>query len=93
MAVCASARNAALKAITPGTDIIAFLNSDDMWDRSHLAAALEAFGHGADFFFCDSKRDDHAASTFAEKSFSDFLSLHGKEVGPDLFELDQARLL
>ena len=86
----ASARNAALRAIAPDTDIIGFLNSDDMWEKGHLAAAREAFDRGADFFFCDSKRDHHGQTRFADKSFPDFLSHHGKEIGPGLFELNHS---
>src|SRR4051812_39010298 len=36
----ASARNRALDNVCPGTDIVAFLDSDDVWEEGHLDRAV-----------------------------------------------------
>lgn len=46
-----SARNLGLESIPDGTDIVAFLDSDDTWAPNHLANMLEAFEQGAEFYF------------------------------------------
>ena len=47
----AAARNAALDAIADEVSAIAFLDSDDYWEASHLRNAALALTSGADFFF------------------------------------------
>lgn len=48
-----SARNTALRAIPHGIEFVALLDSDDEWDPSHLANAIEALEHGCDAYFAD----------------------------------------
>lgn len=48
-----AARNTGLDAIPPGTDTIAFLDSDDRWEPRHLERAVEGLNAGFDFFFAD----------------------------------------
>ncbi|TWI46025.1 succinoglycan biosynthesis protein ExoW [Pseudoduganella flava] len=49
----AAARNNALDHVTPDTEFVAFLDSDDMWEPEHLANALRALDAGYDFYFAD----------------------------------------
>jgi succinoglycan biosynthesis protein ExoW len=85
-----SARNAGLDQVSDDAFIIAFLDSDDYWTEDHLSTATKAFSLGADFFFCDSKREDDLQSSFAQKDFSAFIARRGKVAEQALFELDQA---
>jgi succinoglycan biosynthesis protein ExoW len=83
-----SARNTALATLGNETDLIGFLDSDDFWTRDHLLAAFEAFTLGADFFFCDSKRENEQHTSFTEKAFADFIAQYGRLAGGKLYELD-----
>jgi succinoglycan biosynthesis protein ExoW len=49
------ARNAALDALTAEVSAVAFLDSDDYWEPSHLRLAAAALERGADFFFSNSR--------------------------------------
>lgn len=60
----AMARNTGLKAIDDSTKYIAFLDSDDIWHQGHLKKALEVLEQGADFYFCDNRREGHHNSYF-----------------------------
>jgi succinoglycan biosynthesis protein ExoW len=61
-----SARNAGLaSAEADGAEIIAFLDSDDVWLPRHLADALGALDRGYDFYCCDNSRDG-AFALFSE---------------------------
>lgn len=84
-----SARNAALAHVKDDTEFIAFLDSDDYWTADHLTSAMKAFSLGADFFFCDSRREDDQLSSFAQKDFSAFIEHNGQHMGDTLFQLDQ----
>ena len=66
----APARNAALDAVPPGTDWIAFLDSDDEWEEWHLQRAQSALAQGYDFFFGDVVRTGAAETQFAQIGFS-----------------------
>jgi succinoglycan biosynthesis protein ExoW len=50
---CYPASNTALDVVSPDTDFVAFLDSDDVWSQSHLRNALWAMCNGYDFYFAD----------------------------------------
>lgn len=59
------ARNTALDALTDAVDLIALLDSDDVWGPEHLMEAIRALETGADFYFCDHRRPSwHEQSAF-----------------------------
>ncbi|UCV01936.1 glycosyltransferase family 2 protein [Dechloromonas denitrificans] len=47
------ARNTALDNLPAGTDYVAFLDSDDVWNSSHLKNAMIAMAAGYDVYFSD----------------------------------------
>lgn len=51
-----AARNRGLDSVEPGTEIVAFLDSDDCWHPHYAADALRAFDEGCDLFFANSRR-------------------------------------
>ena len=63
----AAARNTALDQIDPDRyRYVAFLDSDDEWQKSHISDALKALETGHDFYFCDHTRFDTWISYFDE---------------------------
>jgi succinoglycan biosynthesis protein ExoW len=85
-----AARNAALHQVSPDTDYIAFLDSDDIWEPQHLATSLLALEQGCDYYFCDTRRLGDAKTTFTWRSFEQFLfSGKAKPFGHDLYELNK----
>src|SRR5262249_7787267 len=48
-----AARNEGLASVTPGTEYVAFLDSDDEWTPDHLENAVLALDQGYDFYFSD----------------------------------------
>lgn len=69
-----AARNTALALLrTRPPDFVAFLDSDDSWEQDHLAAALDALGNDADFYFCDHNRFDIEGSYFKKPAIADGL--------------------
>ncbi len=80
-----AARNAALDAVPPGTEWIAFLDSDDRWEPSHIARAVAALREGFDFFFADALREPQTLTHFQAAAFKS--SLH-EPIGvmPGLFQ-------
>jgi succinoglycan biosynthesis protein ExoW len=60
----AAARNAALDALTSEVSAVAFLDSDDYWEPSHLRHAAAALQFGADFFFSNSRFEGAAGDFF-----------------------------
>ncbi|EKX58903.1 Beta-1,3-glucosyltransferase [Rhodobacter sp. AKP1] len=60
-----AARNAGLDAVAAeGFDRVAFLDSDDIWQPTHLADALDLLARGYDFHFCDHQRTDDDITYF-----------------------------
>lgn len=64
-----AARNRALDAMPPDVDAIAFLDPDDMWHPGHIANAIAAFEHGADFYFADFMRLSWENTRFTRSAF------------------------
>jgi succinoglycan biosynthesis protein ExoW len=64
-----AARNTALDRLWTdgGADIVAFLDSDDIWHPDHLAHALDALDQGYDFYCCDNARPGDFA-LFSERT-------------------------
>ena len=60
------ARNLALERMADDIEFIAFLDSDDAWDKHHLDNARIAFDAGADFYFSDYQGEEDAQSRFAQ---------------------------
>jgi succinoglycan biosynthesis protein ExoW len=60
----AAARNKGLDHVPPGTEYVAFLDSDDEWVDTHLANAVEALGQGFDFYFADHYQLNQTVSAF-----------------------------
>jgi succinoglycan biosynthesis protein ExoW len=56
-----AARNAALAALHPEVTAIALLDSDDLWEATRLRYAANALANGADFFFSNSRIEEHRA--------------------------------
>jgi succinoglycan biosynthesis protein ExoW len=48
-----AARNTGLDNVSPDTDYVAFLDSDDEWTASHISRAVWALQNGYDFYFSD----------------------------------------
>jgi succinoglycan biosynthesis protein ExoW len=65
----AAARNLALDALPPRADMVAFLDSDDAWDSTHLANIDAARKAGAAFYFADHWRQEDPLTRFAECGF------------------------
>jgi succinoglycan biosynthesis protein ExoW len=61
----AAARNTGLASVDPGTDFIALLDSDDIWQPRHLARATAAFALGYDYYFSDHCREGRPGSRFS----------------------------
>ena len=61
----AAARNAGLDALTDEVAAVAFLDSDDRWERSHLLNAAAAMAAGADFFFSNSRNEGQTTDRLA----------------------------
>jgi succinoglycan biosynthesis protein ExoW len=60
----AAARNRALGLVAPGTEYVAFLDSDDEWIPSHVANALAALEAGHDFYFADHYQLNQTVTAF-----------------------------
>src|SRR3954468_3478941 len=45
-----AARNRGLDRLLPGTEVVAFLDSDDVWEAGHLSRLHAAIEAGADFY-------------------------------------------
>lgn len=60
----AGARNRALDSVPRETDYIAFLDSDDIWEPSHLGKAIKALELGYDFYFADFYQVDQNVTAF-----------------------------
>jgi succinoglycan biosynthesis protein ExoW len=60
------ARNLALNALPGQVTTVAFLDSDDSWERQHLANIRTALAAGADFYFADHRRQEERDSRFIQ---------------------------
>jgi len=60
----AAARNKALDNVSPESEYVAFLDSDDEWVEEHLSNALAALNQGYDFYFADHYQLDQTVSAF-----------------------------
>lgn len=76
----AGARNNGLNAVSKDTVYVAFLDSDDVWDVSHLKNALFALGKGYDFYFSDFQRhfDDYSRFQNPENNLKFLSNKHVK---------------
>ena len=83
------ARNICLDNMSPETDYVAFLDSDDIWHPDHLATAVQALDRGYDFYFCDGKRSDCKETLYQETGFLDDLTGHSADLGNGLYEPDK----
>lgn len=66
----AAARNRALDAVSPQTEMVAFLDSDDVWDSAHLANIDAARRAGAGFYFADHWRQEDPMTRFAQCAYA-----------------------
>lgn len=64
----AGARNRGIDAVSKDTVYVAFLDSDDQWEASHLKNAVFALGKGYDFYYSDFQRyfDDYSRFQYPE---------------------------
>ena len=69
----AAARNTALDALGEGVSAIAFLDSDDYWDPTHLRNAAVALSRGADFFFANLRVEGTTTDWFRQRAPHDLL--------------------
>ncbi len=60
----AAARNKALDNVSPESEYVAFLDSDDQWIEEHLSNALTSLGQGYDFYFADHYQLEQTVSAF-----------------------------
>lgn len=60
----AAARNKGLDNVPPGTEYVAFIDSDDEWIPQHLMRAVAALDEGYDFYFADLYQLDQTVSGF-----------------------------
>jgi len=63
-----AARNAGLDRVSEHAELIAYLDSDDVWPHGHLACGIKAYESGYDFYFCDNFRLGHYESYFERSS-------------------------
>jgi succinoglycan biosynthesis protein ExoW len=66
----AAARNTGLECVRADTTAVCFLDSDDRWDKDHLARAVQALTQGYDFIFADHIRDGWATGKFSRVDFN-----------------------
>ncbi len=80
-----AARNLALDRMTDDIAVIAFLDSDDIWDKDHLDNASAALAAGADFYFSDYKDEEDEQTRFGQCGYRP----QGPAIaGPNLFWCD-----
>jgi succinoglycan biosynthesis protein ExoW len=76
----AAARNRGLDCLNPQTEIVAFLDADDVWEKDHLARVVAAMQSGAEFFFENCQRFDEPGPRFSQVHLAlDAASLLDKE--------------
>jgi len=79
-----AARNTGLDLVADDVDAVAFLDSDDVWTRHHLANALAALAAGADLYFAN-----HTRPTIYDSYFGS-MGLGARQIGRPV--LDEPRL-
>ena len=82
-----AARNKALDSVSPDADYIALMDSDDQWEDSYLAVAVQALNEGCDLFFSDSRRFSQKATRF---NWEDDPTLNLRAEDHILIDADQA---
>jgi succinoglycan biosynthesis protein ExoW len=65
----AAARNHGIKYARRDSHYIAFLDSDDVWEPTHLAMAMRALEAGFDFYFSNAILRDGATTIFVLRAF------------------------
>jgi succinoglycan biosynthesis protein ExoW len=63
-----AARNLALDHVAPGTGFVAFLDSDDVWEPTHLRNAIDALGDEFDFYFSNHLEPDSDVDEFLRRN-------------------------
>jgi succinoglycan biosynthesis protein ExoW len=79
----AAARNTGLDSVRDDTTYIAFLDSDDIWETSHLRDAIAALDLGYNYYFCDNRRTGAHGSYFAQTRFDRYLTEAGTALNVD----------
>ena len=85
-----AARNTGLDAVDPLTDLVAFLDSDDIWQPDHLQQAIDAMGQECDFYFCDHQPSGDGMSYFnlLREEQARYRLSHALVPTPDVTEAD-----
>ena len=73
----AGARNAGLSHVFRDIDAVAFLDSDDTWERNHLEYAAQALREGADLFFSNARVAGETPDAFRVPMREHLLSSEG----------------
>jgi succinoglycan biosynthesis protein ExoW len=64
-----AARNTGLDAVTPDTDFVALVDSDDTWRADHLQRALTTLAEDADVYFSNHLKDGETHMDLARSKF------------------------
>ncbi|HEY4077868.1 MAG TPA: glycosyltransferase family A protein [Rhizomicrobium sp.] len=64
-----AARNLALDTLAADVTTVAFLDSDDIWEKSHLANIRVALEAGAEFYFADHRREEDEDARFVQSGY------------------------
>lgn len=84
-----TARNTGLRNVPHGTEYIAFLDSDDIWDKKHIRQSITYLEMGYDYYFCDCRRIGNEESFFSERNYVQFLLSSGsKIIGDRVYEVE-----
>jgi succinoglycan biosynthesis protein ExoW len=62
-----AARNRGLDEVSPETEYVAFIDSDDAWEPNHLRNAVAALGENLDFYFSNHLEPDSTADEFSRR--------------------------
>jgi succinoglycan biosynthesis protein ExoW len=88
-----AARNTGLDHVPDGAQFVAFIDSDDRWQESHLATALQTLDQGYDLYFCDHQNLNQNVSHFQFIRDAVGPSTLGRLCIPDDFVRERGRLL
>jgi succinoglycan biosynthesis protein ExoW len=64
-----AARNLALDTLDANVKAVAFLDSDDIWEKKHLANVHIALQAGAEFYFADHRREEDSEARFTQSDY------------------------